>query len=67
MQDDPVHPPGHFASQCNINFTAMLICNEDVLVLINRSRVPNEPPRQNSRNEYYIDVHEAVNAVVSLK
>lgn len=67
MQNHPAHPPIHFASQCDINFTVMLIFNEDVLVLINRSRVPNEPSRQNSRNKFYINVHETVNAVVYLK
>ena len=49
---DPVHPPGHFARYRNMHFTAMLIVNGAVLVLINRSRVPNEPPRQKSRNEF---------------
>jgi hypothetical protein len=67
MQNHPAHPPGHFASQCDVNFTAMLICNEDMLVLINRSRVPNEPPGPNSRNKFHINVHGAVNAVVYLK
>jgi hypothetical protein len=49
--DDPVHPPGHFARLPNMHFTEMLIVNEAVLVLINHSRVPNEPSRQKSRNK----------------